>query len=87
MVKQNMKWDELNELLNAPAGLDRTLTYIQQRHCVPYRPGVGYEDHNRLCFNCQDVTLEGNGLCYGNGSCEIWVCKDCSFEVKDGLLK
>ena len=81
-----MTFDEIIDLLQQPPNLERTLLYIEKRRCWPYRPLSGraiddlpehVKQHKRACFNCGRKQPEHAGLCWGNMSCEIWVCQDC----------
>ena len=89
-----LTFDEIIALLKSPPALERTITYVQRRRCFPYRPFNGrtpYKlathllEHRRKCFNCGLHEVEHAGTCWGNCSCEIWVCANCVADVRQTL--
>ena len=94
MPTETMTFEEIISLLNRQPEMDRTLEYIQKRHCRSYRPFGGQpeetllpwvKEHKRKCFNCDHERPEHAGRCWGNASCEIWVCSQCAPMVEEAL--
>ena len=87
-----MTLDEVIALLKEPPSTERTLLYIENRGCWDYRPYRGQniddlpphmKDLQRSCFNCGHQEPEYAGTCWGNMSCEIWVCANCAPQVQE----
>lgn len=91
-----MTMEEIIALLQEPPDIERTVKYITQRGCGTYKPMRGRQEeelmdhmkeHTRLCFNCGEKRTEYLGACWGNFSCEIWVCEQCSPIVADSVAQ
>ena len=89
-----MTFEEVHDLLNnRPPALARTVEYITRRGCRAERPFPWWEGvepaHVKgieaTCFNCGARQPEWKGNCYGNASCQIWVCSDCAPVVSSAL--
>ena len=92
----NLSFEDLITLLNSPPEKARTLRYIKERGCRAYPPFSGRYtkhmpahvlEHTRNCFNCGQNAQENLGKCYGNNSCEIWICAACVPEVENALAQ
>ena len=94
MSRDTLTFEEVLDLVNRPPSLARTLDYITRRGCWPERPFPKFApeelaDHVKalecVCFACGNRRPEWAGTCYGNSSCQIWVCAECAPLVKDSL--
>ena len=92
----NLSFEDLIALLNSPPAMARTLRYIKERSCRAY-PAFSNKytkhmpahvlEHDRNCFNCGQDAPEHLGKCWGNNSCEIWVCATCVPQVDEALAQ
>ena len=90
----DMTMEELTALLSEPPSTDRTLRYVTRWGCRPYRPfrhmkieeiSEHMRSHTRRCFNCGEQRTEYIGVCWGNASCETWVCAQCAPVLNEAL--
>ena len=95
-MTDRMTFDEISELLARPPDITRTVEYVRRRRCRPYPPFDGtpadnllpwVKDHNRRCFNCNEMRPEHEGTCWGNASCEIWNYQQCVPLVLDTVAE
>lgn len=91
-----LSFDEVIALLKETPSMARTLRYITKRGCWLYPPFHGrpvdellphMRELQRACFNCGEDRPIYQGTCWGNMSCEIWVCSECAPEVQGKLIE